>query len=62
MPIEVSLLEGKPYALEKCKHCGGPFPEFLRGMVQSWWRRKLGLPYCAVICRQCKEVTGWEKP
>lgn len=62
MPIEVEQLARMPYALERCKKCGGPFPEFMRGQVQSWWRRWLRLPYCAVICHHCKQITGWEKP
>ena len=62
MPIECELLRNAPYALEECKHCGEPFPEFLRGQVQSDWRKWLGLRYCAVICHACKRITGWEKP
>lgn len=62
MPIEYLLLKNAPYAREKCKRCGGPFPEFMRGIVQSRWRRLLHLPYCAVICHKCKNCIGWEKP
>jgi len=62
MPIECEQLRGAPYAKEECKHCGEPFPEFMRGQVQSTWRRLLGLRYCAVICHKCKKLTGWEKP
>lgn len=62
MPKEYALLKGYPYAFEECKKCGQAFPEFSRGMVQSWWRKKLRLPYCAVICHNCKEIIGWEKP
>ena len=62
MPMEVELLRGYPYARETCPKCGTPFPEFLRGQVQSDWRRWLRLPYCAVICHGCKEIIGWEKP
>lgn len=62
MTVEYTQLKSQPYALEECKHCAEPFPEFLRGMVQSTWRRWLGLAYCAVICHKCKLITGWEKP
>lgn len=62
MPREHVTLMHKPYALEKCKKCGEPFPEFMRGQVQSGWRKMFGLSYCAVICHHCKEIIGWEKP
>lgn len=62
MPIEYVLLKNRPYAVEICRHCGEKAPEFLRGMVQSSWRKLLGLPYCAVICHACKNITGYEKP
>ena len=62
MPKEVELLRYAPYAKETCPKCGAPFPEFLRGQVQSDWRRWLRLPYCAIICHGCKEIIGWEKP
>jgi len=53
MPIEYDLLKNQPYAKEKCPRCGQLFPEFMRGMVQSWWRKKLRMRYCAVICHNC---------
>ena len=62
MPIEYKLLKNEPYAMEKCPKCNQQFPEFMRGMVQSGWRKILRLPYCAVICHNCKEIIGWEKP
>lgn len=62
MPNEYEKLKGAPYAKEECPKCGGAFPEFMRGMVQSGWRKLLRLPYCAVICHHCKEIIGWEKP
>ena len=62
MPIECAQLRNAPYAREKCGECGAAFPEFVRGQVQSWWRKLRRLPYCAVICHECKEVIGWEKP
>jgi len=65
MPIEFKLLEKEPYAIEVCPNCGQRAPEFMRGLVQRskrflWllWKR----PYCAVICRNCKEIIGWESP
>jgi hypothetical protein len=62
MPIEYKQLASYPYAKEVCQKCGQPFPEFMRGQVQSGWRRFFGLAYCAVICHKCKQVIGWEKP
>ena len=62
MPIEVELLKRAPLSREQCPKCGAEFPDFLRGQVQSSWRRLLGLPYCAVICHKCKRIIGWEKP
>ena len=62
MPIEYARLSGEPHRFAKCKHCGEPYPEFMRGQVQSAWRRFFGMPYCAVICHHCKKLTGWEKP
>lgn len=62
MPKEYELLKNAPYVFEKCKTCGTPFPEFMRGMVQSNARKFFGLPYCAVICHNCKETIGWEQP
>lgn len=62
MPIECAQLSGEPYKILECKHCGEPLPDFMRGQVQSTWRRLLGLAYCAVICHNCKQITGWEKP
>lgn len=62
MTKEYDLLLRKPYAKEKCPICGEPFPEFMRGQVQSWIRHKLGLSYCAIICHNCKNAIGWEKP
>jgi hypothetical protein len=62
MPIEFVLLRNYPYAKEKCPKCGQMFPEFMRGQVQSWWRKALRMKYCAIICHACKEIIGWEKP
>lgn len=62
MTEEYKRLKGAPYFSEECPRCGQPFPEFMRGMVQSKWRRFLRLPYCAVICHRCKAIIGWEKP
>lgn len=62
VPIEYTQLRTVPYAFEKCPKCGEPFPEFMRGMVQSKWRKLFGMRYCAVICHKCKYIIGWEKP
>lgn len=72
MPWEYSALKDAPlpgwllghgdYDMN-CPKCGAcPFVPFLRGTVQSTWRRWFGLPYCCVICERCKEVVGYEKP
>lgn len=62
MPIECDLLKPYPYAKEECQNCGQEFPEFMRGEVQSGWRKLFRLPYCAVICHRCKQIIGWERP
>lgn len=62
MPIESQMLKNSPFSIEKCKNCGENFPCFLRGQVQSFWRRIFGMKYCAVICHKCKKIIGWEKP
>lgn len=62
MPIEYIQLKGDPYVFEKCPKCSAPFPEFMRGQVQSGWRKFFRLKYCAVICHDCRQIIGWEKP
>ena len=67
MPIEYTLLKGKPWPATKCSNngkcdCWQTEEPFMRGQVQSWWRRMLGLPYCAVICPILHNIVGWEKP
>src|ERR1044072_6600101 len=58
MPVEYAILKGRPVPLESCPKCGRRFEPFMRGMVQSWWRKALRWPYCAVICGHCKEIVG----
>ena len=65
MPIEVALLEGRPTLYATCPNCERPFVPFMRGQVQRskrpWWRFwGAARPYCAVICRECKEIIGYE--
>lgn len=65
MPIEVYLLRDAPEPLETCPKCGKPFESFMRGMVQRptrWLWIGPRRPYCAVICRACKEIVGYEYP
>lgn len=63
MPIEYTLLRNAPEPRVQCPKCGAqPFRAFLRGQVQSMWRDWLGLPYCCVICANCKKVVGYERP
>lgn len=62
MTIEYVQLKDAPPAKAKCEfhpHAGN---DFMRGQVQVNWRRFFGLAYCAVICTECKEIIGWEKP
>ncbi len=63
MPIEYTQLRDRPMTVIACHECGWRLADpFMRGMVQSWWRRLLGMSYCAVICENCKNIVGWEKP
>jgi len=64
MPIEAAILYGQPSPLKECPKChAAPFRPFLRGQVQrskfKWlfWGRR---PYCALICRDCKDIVGYE--
>ena len=65
MPKEYAQLKGAPVNVT-CKYCGVPLAEeddlLMRGCVQSEWRRLLRMRYCAVICRYCKSIVGWERP
>jgi hypothetical protein len=59
-------------AIEVISHCPEcyvtPLEPFLRGQVQRsphrfwWWPFGETRPYCAVICRACKQIVGWESP
>lgn len=62
MPREFGLLKNEPNPAEFCPHCSSAFEPFMRGLVQSAWRRWLGLPYCSVICYACKDIVGHERP
>jgi len=62
MPIECEKLRHTPISMSRCPKCFEPSPAFLRGQVQSTWRKILGLKYCAVICHRCRYIVGWEKP
>lgn len=62
MPIEYEMLRNVPPAMKECPVCLEPRPDFLRGQVQSSWRKFLRLPYCAVICHCCRNIIGWERP
>ncbi len=64
MPIEYTRLKDTPPKLLNCPKCGSGFTRgnaFMRGMVQSTWRRFFGMPYCAIICHSCKQIVGHEK-
>jgi hypothetical protein len=64
MPIEAALLRDKIVHLDTCPKCGAVFEPFLRGQVQRSPRRWIFFgkprPYCALICRVCKEIVGYE--
>lgn len=63
MPIEYVLLKDAPAPLRECPKCGSaPFEPFMRGQVQSAWRKAFRRPYCSVICASCKEIVGHETP
>lgn len=66
MPIESFQLETAPNRLTNCPKCGKPFEPFLRGQVQrgsrSWFGFGKPRPYCALICRACKDIVGFEYP
>lgn len=62
MPQECKMLKGKRLPILICPECGAcNSADFMRGKVQCWWRKVLGMRYCAVICSKCKEIIGWEK-
>ena len=61
MPLEFAQLKDHPCPFDRCPSCGAePFDQFMRGLVQSTWRRWLRLPYCAIICWNCKRIVGRE--
>lgn len=61
MPIEYMILKDWPAPVSRCPNClAKPFVPFLRGQVQSRWRRLFHKPYCAVICSYCKNIVGHE--
>lgn len=63
MPAEYTLLKDAPVSLEACPKCGAkPFKPFMRGQVQSTWRKFWRRPYCCLICESCKEIVGYERP
>lgn len=66
MPIEVTQLESQPEPFRYCPVCSAPFEAFLRGQVQRlpfvWYAPWKAQPYCAIICRSCKEIVGYENP
>jgi hypothetical protein len=63
MPIEYALLKDAPAPIAACPKCGAqPFEPFMRGQVQSSWRKLFGRAYCCVICARCKDIVGYECP
>ncbi len=62
MPIEYALLKNQRVPFVVCPKCEEFFEPFQRGLVRSFWRKIFGMKYCALICWQCKEIVGYEKP
>jgi hypothetical protein len=68
MPVEYTELIDELEPFLTCPVCmrvreeKKPFRAFMRGQVQSRWRKLLRKPYCAVICSDCKEIVGYEQP
>ena len=67
-PIEYAQLREAAVTLGRCPRadCDEPFYPFMRGMVQRnprpWWLFGRRRDYCALICRECKCIVGWESP
>src|ERR1700721_3087021 len=65
MPIEFEILRQQPAPLAKCPKCGAePFIPDHRGCIQRRQYTPLGKrqDYCALICRSCCEIVGFESP
>lgn len=66
MPVEVALLAAEAVQFGRCPRCDEPFYPFMRGEVQRsarpWWLFGRRRDYCALICRACKDIVGWESP
>jgi formate dehydrogenase maturation protein FdhE len=64
MPFEYSMLRDRSEHLLVCPNCQAePFESFCRGGVHRRKYRWLFFgewPYSAVICRECKEIVGYE--
>jgi hypothetical protein len=57
----MSPVEAQPLA--RCPFCNAkPFYAARRWQVRSFWRMLFHKPYCAVICSQCGQIVGYEKP
>ncbi len=53
MPVEYEKLRAAPYAKEECQKCGQPFPNFMRGQVQSDVRRFFA---AALLCSNLPQL------
>lgn len=60
MNLEYVRLRDATLPFEKCPKCLQTFEQFLRGLVCSYWRKWFGRRYSCVICRNCKEIVGYE--
>ena len=64
-PIECAQLADAPIPFGRCPKCDEPFYPFMRGQVQRsrfWFWYMPKRDYCALICRACKRIVGWESP
>lgn len=65
MPKEYERLRKLPTPFFNCPKCHKEFEPFLRGLVQRakrWFWIGPRRDYCALICRSCKQIVGWETP
>ncbi len=61
--MEATTLRDEVPPFPCCPRCGEFFEPFLRRQVQRskrWFFVGRRRPYCALICRSCKEIVGYE--
>ena len=65
MATAVERLRKMPTPFFNCPKCHKEFEPFLRGLVkrgERWFWIGPRRDYCALICRSCKKIVGWETP